>query len=292
MTVYNGERFLEEAVNSLINQSYTNWELYISDDNSTDNSSIICREYADKDSRIIYYKQEKNIGMFPNFEFVLNKANLPYFMWASQDDLWEKDFVKTCVKNIEDKKIDIATTVVADVDSYGRNLRELNEMAKLSGKPSMKQIIKYILQPEILGKCNLMYSVFKTKAIKKVWEIYPQRMVWGSDYHFSLAIVSHFEIFIDKNILFKKRLGGFSSPELNKNDTPDKAKKIIIKNPKNHIFPFGRFKQYLQGHIEALQETPYRPLAIFLLLIRLPRSFFIYLKERNYKKFIKKLLKK
>ena len=102
-------------------------------------------------------------------------------MWAAHDDLWEKDFLETCIENIENQKVDIATTVMADIDSYGRNLRELTEITKLSGRPSLKQVIKYVLQPEILGKCNLMYSVFKTNAIKKVWEIYPQKIEWGSD---------------------------------------------------------------------------------------------------------------
>lgn len=289
MTAYNGQKYISEAIDSLLNQSFSNFTLFISDDASTDKTEEICREYAKKDSRIIYYRQEKNIGMFPNFKFVLDKANAPYFMWASQDDLWEKDFIKVCLENIENKKVDVATTVIADVDSYGRNLRELKEMSKLSGKPSAKQVTKYILQPEILGKCNLMYSVFKTSAIRKVWQIYPQKIEWGSDYHFSLAIISHFNVFIDKKILFKKRHGGTSNPESTKNDSKNFIRKVEYKKPKNHIFPFGRFFGYLKGHLEAVKETYYQPIVIILLTIRLPRSFLIHIKERNLKKFIKNL---
>lgn len=289
MPAYNGERFIKEAIDSLRGQSYVDWVMLISDDASTDKTRAICEEYAKKDQRITYYRQEKNIGMFPNFKFVLDSARGDYFMWASHDDLWEKDFLKVCVENIKNKKVDVATTVVADIDSYGRNLRELTELTKFSGKPSIKQVARYVLQPEILGKCNLMYSVFRTSVIKKVWEIYPQRKEWGSDYHFSLTIISHFSVYIDKRILFRKRLGGFSSPDSTKNDDPDTVRRVTIKNPKNHMFPFGRFRRYFGGHMGALKGTPYRPLVALLLLVRLPRSFFVYLKERNYKKFLKYL---
>lgn len=292
MTAYNGERFIREAVESLLNQTYSDLTLFISDDTSTDDTRTICEEYTRKDSRVIYHRQEKNIGMFPNFKFVIDQADGEYFMWASQDDIWEKDFIKVCMENIENKKVDVATTVMADVDSYGRNMRELTDVLELSGSPGVIQVARYVLQPEVLGKGNFMYSFFKTDVIKKVWEIYPQRMEWGSDYHFSLAIISHFPIFVDERVLFKKRLGGHSSKGSTGNDNPDRVRRIVIKNPKNHMFPFGRFTQYFRGHMEALRVTPYRPLAALLLLARLPRSFFIYLSQRNYKKIFSKISEK
>jgi len=292
MLAFNGEKNIGEAIESLLRQSFSDITLFISDDASTGRTREICESYAQKDRRVIYYRQPKNIGMFPQFKFVLDKANGEYFMWASHDDIWEKDFIKTCVENIENKKVDVAVTVMADADSYGRNVRELWGMEKLSGKPGVFQVAKYILQPEVLGKCNLMYSLFKTDVIKKIWKIYPQKSEWGSDYLFSLALVSHFPIFVDKKVLFKKRLGGYSSPNAVKNDEHDAVKRQIIKDPKNHMFPFGRFTEYFQGSMKALNGTPYKPLGTILLLVRLPRSFFIYAKERNYRKFFKKLFHK
>ena len=58
---------------------------------------FICKDYARKDPRITYFRQEKNIGMFPNFKFLIDQAQGGYFMWAGQDDLWDKDFLKVCV---------------------------------------------------------------------------------------------------------------------------------------------------------------------------------------------------
>ena len=289
IAVYKGERFIRQAIESLLNQSFSDFTLFISDDMSTDKTSEICLEYANKDRRIIYYRQKKNLGMFPNFKFTLEKADALYFMLASQDDMWEKDFIKTCVENIEKRGVDAAMTVVADTDSYGRNVRELTNIDIFSGKPNFAQVARYVLQPEVLGKCHLMYCLFKTPIIKKAWEIYPMRKEWGTDYHFGLVIISHFSVYIDGKILFKKRPGGITSPNALKDDRSDRAKRVTIKNPRNHMFPFGRFRQYFRGHMKALAETPYCPLVALLLFIRFPRSFFIYLKERNYKKFFKKL---
>lgn len=288
MPVYNGERFLEEAIDSLCAQTFTDWKLLISDDASTDTTQLICEDYTKKEPRIIYLRQEKNIGMFPNFKFLLDKADCEYFMWAAQDDLWGGNFLETCVENLNNNKnLDITATGIADIDSFGRTLRELDKFPSLSGKPSLMSIVRYILQPEILGKCNIMYSLFRLSVIRKLWEIYPQRHEWGSDYQFSLAAISHFRIFIEPKILFKKRHGGFSNPFSTIHDKKDVVRKIEIKNPKNHMFPFGRFDRYFYGHMEALKGTPYKAIAAILLYLRLPRAFLIHINSKIINKIKK-----
>jgi FkbM family methyltransferase len=272
-----------------MNQSFTDWKLVISDDCSKDDTENICRKLAAEDSRIAYIKQEKNIGMFPNFKFLINQSRENYFMWAAQDDLWDKDFINVCVRSLDTNiNIGLASTCTAEIDSFGRTLREIPEFALLAGKPSIKTVARYILQPEILGKCNLMYGLFRTEVLRKVWKLYPQRNVWGQDYMFSLAAVANYETSISKRVLFKKRQGGFSNPLSNKNDKLEMIRNLNISNPKNHIFPFGRFEAYFKGHMEALQGTPYRPLVALLFIARLPRAFIIHMSERNYRRFLKK----
>ena len=290
MPAYNGERFIGEAIESLLNQSFSDFALFISDDASTDGTQAICENYAKKDLRITYYRQTKNLGLFANFKFVLDKADAPYFMWAAHDDIREKDYLKVCAEKLENNKyLGLATTVMAVIDSFGRILIEEKDLVYLSGEPSIRQVAKYILQPEILGKCNLVYGLWRTDAAKTTWQVYPQRHVWGQDYMFSLALISRFPVFVDKSVLFKKRFGGFSSSKSSTGDKEDLKGSIEYKNPKNYMFPFGRSHQYFKGHMEALRGTPYCILTL-LLIIRLPRAFFIYLKERNIKKFLRKIL--
>ncbi|MBI4224881.1 MAG: glycosyltransferase family 2 protein [Candidatus Sungbacteria bacterium] len=293
MPAYNGERFIREAIESIINQSYADWILFISDDASTDNTPTICKEYAKKDSRIVYYRQEKNLGIFPSFKFLLDRAESEYFMWAAHDDIREKDYLKVCVEHMEQNtKLGLATTRMAAIDSFGRTLVEELALTRLSGKPGYLNVARYVLQPEILGKCNLMYGLFRLDAARATWQAYPQRHVWGQDYMFSLALISRYEIYVDPQILFKKRLGGISSPRALLDDKKDSVQKLEFKQPKNHMFPFGRFKGYFMGHMEALAGTPYRPLAAVLLFIRLPRAFIIHVKERSFKKAFKRIFAK
>ena len=99
--VYNGENYLREALASLVAQDYENFELIISDNGSTDATAAICQEFAERDSRIRYVRQEENRGSPWNFKFVANEARGKYFMWAAHDDLWGATFASKCVALLE-----------------------------------------------------------------------------------------------------------------------------------------------------------------------------------------------
>ncbi len=289
MPAYNGERFIREAIESIVEQSYADWVMLISDDASADKTRAICEEYTKKDPRITYYRQEKNIGQFKNFKFLLDHAEGEYFMWAGHDDLWDKDFLKVCVENLQKYPGRGLSFTGHDVIGLnGDTAIEYPGFPLLSGSANMQTVVRFVLAPEILGKPNLMYSLFRLEAIKKTWKFYPQQKKWGADILFGLAAISHFGVIIDKRKLFHKRLGGFSD---SKKDARETGEKIIIKNPKNHIFPVGggRFSAYVRGHMEALRGTPYRPLVFLLLLLRSVRALIIHLISRNYKKFLKYL---
>jgi len=94
MPVYNGEKHLPSALNSLLAQTFADFELIISDNASTDGTQSICREYAGRDRRIRYFRQGENRGGNANFQFVLDQARGAYFMWASHDDKREPAFIE------------------------------------------------------------------------------------------------------------------------------------------------------------------------------------------------------
>ena len=91
MPVYNGEKFIREALDSVLAQTFTDFELVISDNCSSDKTKQICEEYAAKDSRIRYIQQSKNIGAVGNFEYLLNEAKGQFFMWLACDDYLENN---------------------------------------------------------------------------------------------------------------------------------------------------------------------------------------------------------
>lgn len=100
-TVYNGASRMRPALDSLLSQTYKNFELIISDNASTDDTERICREYAARDSRIRYIRQPKNINQIPNYVFVLREARSSYFMWAADDDIWHRERVEKLVRALE-----------------------------------------------------------------------------------------------------------------------------------------------------------------------------------------------
>src|SRR6516165_12744258 len=99
--VYNGERFVEEALQSILNQTFTDFELIISDNASTDSTCEIAEGYATRDDRIRYYRSEKNMGAGWNARRVYELATGKYFKWAAVDDLLEPDLLRRCVDILE-----------------------------------------------------------------------------------------------------------------------------------------------------------------------------------------------
>ncbi len=91
LPVYNGGKYIEDAINSVLKQSFINFELIISDNASNDDTGKICSEYANRDCRIKYILQETNIGAVPNFKFVLDKARGHFFKWLAHDDYIESE---------------------------------------------------------------------------------------------------------------------------------------------------------------------------------------------------------
>ena len=94
LPVYNNEKTIARTLESLINQSYKNFELIISDDASIDKTFDICKTYQKRDARIKCFRQERNLGFWKNWFFVLEKAEGKYFMWAEGDDVWLENFIE------------------------------------------------------------------------------------------------------------------------------------------------------------------------------------------------------
>jgi glycosyltransferase involved in cell wall biosynthesis len=101
MPVWNGERFLSQTIESILGQTYGDFELVISDNASTDATPEICRTYGRQDRRITYIRQEKNIGAGPNHHEVLRRSSGQYYKWACCDDVLAPAFLQECVRVLD-----------------------------------------------------------------------------------------------------------------------------------------------------------------------------------------------
>jgi glycosyltransferase involved in cell wall biosynthesis len=100
--VYNGEKYLELAINSLINQSFQDFEIIISDNASTDKTEEICRSFEFRDPRIVYHRNPINIGAANNYKKVFQLAKGQFFKWMAHDDRCSPNYLEECVKVLED----------------------------------------------------------------------------------------------------------------------------------------------------------------------------------------------
>jgi glycosyltransferase involved in cell wall biosynthesis len=98
MPVYNGENFLKEGLDSILAQTFKDFEVIISDNASSDKTGEICQIFAAQDSRIRYYRNEKNIGAAKNFNRVFELACGEYFKWAAHDDVCAPENIERCVE--------------------------------------------------------------------------------------------------------------------------------------------------------------------------------------------------
>ena len=122
MPVYNGENYLAEALDSLLAQTFADFELVISDNASSDATEAICREYASRDARIRVERQTENIGAVPNFNRVFELSCGDYFKWAAHDDVCQPTFLQSCV-DILDEHPEVAWSHTRSdmIDADGRS---------------------------------------------------------------------------------------------------------------------------------------------------------------------------
>jgi len=101
LPVYNGERYLAGTVDSILAQDFTDFELIISDNASTDRTGEICRAYAERDGRVRYFRNERNLGAGPNYDNCFHKARGTYFKWAAHDDCLAPEYLSKAVAALD-----------------------------------------------------------------------------------------------------------------------------------------------------------------------------------------------
>lgn len=169
MPVYNGEKYIREALDSLRSQSFTDFELIISDNASTDGTEEICKQYAAKDSRIHYERQPVNLGALANFTFVLDAARGECFMWAAADDVWDPGWINEMLNTMKETGSNAAFGKVQCIDEHSKELNHYaNNLTFEYRGPRWLRQLKYFLQFEGGGKANPIYALWKAADLREI----------------------------------------------------------------------------------------------------------------------------
>lgn len=122
LPTYNGEKYIKEQIDSILNQTHQNIRLIVSDDCSKDNTPQILKEYEQKDDRVEVYIQDENLGVVKNIEFLLKKVKNEFYMLSDQDDVW---LPKKIEKSLEKLKEENADLVFGDLEVVDENLNTI-----------------------------------------------------------------------------------------------------------------------------------------------------------------------
>ncbi len=153
MATYNGETFIEEQLQSIIEQDYGNRELLIADDDSDDNTYSILARYAREYEWIHLYRNKKRLGLIGNFEALLERAQGDYISFCDQDDIWEKEKLSKSVERLEEEDSTQALLFHSDLAVVDKNL----ETIALSFLKMRSYTFKKQKQLDaMLGRCGVM----------------------------------------------------------------------------------------------------------------------------------------
>jgi glycosyltransferase involved in cell wall biosynthesis len=172
LPVYNGEHFLKDAIDSILNQTYEDFELIVCDNASTDKTEEICKEYASRDCRIHYYRNDINIGAARNFNRVFQLSKGEYFKWVAHDDICSSSFLAECIDILDkDNSVVLCYTKTQLINSSGNPIgisyKSLLNVNDLSPHKRFRDILLHAVWCfEVFGlirACNLR----KTSLIGK-----------------------------------------------------------------------------------------------------------------------------
>ena len=123
LPVYNGEKYLGQAIECVLRQTYRDLELVICDNASTDRTQEICQSYAATDPRVRYTRNATNIGLAPNHNRVAELARGEFFLWAAHDDYLAPNYLEHCLTVLDESpNVVLCYALSQDVDENGRHL--------------------------------------------------------------------------------------------------------------------------------------------------------------------------
>lgn len=165
--VYNDEKYVAAAIDDILAQTYSNLEIVISDNCSTDGTESICQSYVGKDPRVRFVRQKLNMGPHANFKYLIDHAQGIYFMWAASDDRWDPEFVERLVFSLENApEAVVAFCSYTEIDEQGALLLGRYSF-DFSGSSVLRRIFKFNLESSD-RRDAFFYGLYRRGKIRKI----------------------------------------------------------------------------------------------------------------------------
>lgn len=166
--VYNGAQWIRPTIESILNQTFENFELVITDNQSTDNTVEICRDFLQQDKRIVLHVNETNIGAALNFNRAFELSGADYFKWASSNDIIAPTFLERCV-DVLDTESDIVvaapkTQIINENDEVVKRCNEdmhlceddpFDRFTSFFNRVRLNDLVQALMRSDVLRKTTL-----------------------------------------------------------------------------------------------------------------------------------------
>lgn len=163
LPVYNGENFLRCALDSILGQTFGDFELIIADNASSDGTADICREYTNRDTRIRYLRNPRNLGASRNYNLLFEHSSAPYFKWAAHDDVLAPTFLEQCVSVLDaDPAVILCHSKAARIDERGERTGAYNSKMNFDQATAHERYHDLIF---VRHPCTAVFGVMRREAL-------------------------------------------------------------------------------------------------------------------------------
>jgi glycosyltransferase involved in cell wall biosynthesis len=270
MPVFNGERYLEAAIESNLKQSYENLELIVSDNASTDRSAEICRDLAASDRRMKFHRNHSNIGAAANYNRLFQLASGEFFRWSNADDLADADLIaQTLPILVSSAGAVIAFGRTGLIDANGRSIGEFADNLDLrQDRPSDRYATFY----DRMSLTNIIYGLMRASAMRRT-RLMGSGNFPHADVHFMATMTLQGQFVEVPRVLFYRRM---HSEAMSANPEGQLARTFWSGSSARFVMPTWRFE--LAG-IKAIVDASLPPPETARLLMFSARRLFWRRKE-------------
>jgi glycosyltransferase involved in cell wall biosynthesis len=165
--VYNGQRFIRATLDSILAQTYTDFEVVICDNASTDSTEQICREYVARDPRVRYVRNDRNIGPAPNYNKCFEHARGELFKWCAADDIMGPDFLRRCVEELDqDPSLVAVWPSTKEIDVEGREMYVHDTEVDLAVSSPARRLLNYATINHRRHHATELWSVYRADVLR------------------------------------------------------------------------------------------------------------------------------
>lgn len=246
MPVYNGEKFIAQAIESLLSQTFVDFELIISDNGSIDATQQICSEYASRDPRIRYYRSDRNRGAAWNHNRLVELARGEYFKWQCHDDNCAPTFLEKCLAVIESNPdVVLCYPRFVRIDDHGARLG-VKSSRVVGGAPVQERFRSLIYRRD---SCEEIYGITRTREIRKTALIGPYS---NSDDTFLAELILHGKFYEVPEPLFFYRIHQAQSTSA----YPNRVERMAWFNPSALSYFSLPFLTLFRGYLSLVWRSP------------------------------------